>query len=63
MPLYESLLQRLQLLPLSVTFFERPLPAPHLCVLAHSTAGTGTSRVSTLFYAVHSRFSSASYLV
>lgn len=44
-------------------FSERPLPAPHLCVFAHSTAGTGTSRVSTIFLRSALPFFAAGYLV
>lgn len=44
-------------------FSERPFAAPYLCVLAHSIAGPGTSRVSTLLLRSALPFFTAGYLV
>jgi hypothetical protein len=49
--------------PTICNFSERPLPAPHLCVFAHSTAGTGTGSVSTIFLHSALPFFVAGYLV
>jgi hypothetical protein len=58
MPLYESLLQRLQLLPLSVTFLNALSPLLTSAFSHIPPPARGPAAFQRFFYTVHSRFSS-----